>query len=193
MTEKIEPLAGQRQSGESSKAVVACNDYLRMGVGRSLRGLIQKYNEDSTEKPPTKHLTTIAGWSKQYSWVDRAEVYDKDVERRKTEYANEMMRSGLALDHERVKKLKDLFNLLYGELMEKGEGGVLHNLWLPDVKSIGAGQYAERVDIERYNSAIIKDILSVLNDLAAETGGRVKKNEVTGADGNEITFKVVRE
>lgn len=188
---KLKPLAGQRQKGESSKAVQACNDYLRMGAGRSLRLMVQKYNEPSTENAPTRHLNTLANWSSRFEWVARAEEYDAEIEAQKTAYANEMMRSGLALDYERVNKLKELFDLLFGELMEKGVGGVLHNLWLPDVKSIGSGQYAERVDIERYNSALVSDIRGVMDDLAKETGGRVKKNEITGAKGGVIEVSIV--
>ena len=190
---KLKPLAGQRQKGESSKAVQACNDYLRMGAGRSLRGLSEKYNsiqQDSTGNPPTRSFGTLGQWSLRYSWVERAVDYDAEIEAQKTAYANEMMRSGIALDYERVGKLKDLFELLYEQLMEEGDGGVLHNLWLPDVKQIGSGEYAERVDIERYNSPLISDILRVLDDLAKETGGRVKKSEVTGEDGGDITVVI---
>jgi hypothetical protein len=96
------------------------------------------------------------------------------------------MDSGLALIHERVQTLKELEGLLLNQLYEKGEDEVLHNLWLPDVKQIGSGENAERVDIERYNSPLITDIRGVLDDLAKETGGRVQKADLT-SKGEKIT------
>ena len=181
-------IVGLRQNGETHKAVIACNDYLRMGAGRSLSKLTQKYQESNT-KAPSKSFETIAKWSRRFGWVARAEQYDQQIEEQKTAYAQEMMRSGLALDYERVDKLKELFDLLYDELKEKSIDGVLHNLWVPDVKSVGSGEFAERVDIERYNSAIISDIRGLLDDLAKETGGRTQKKDITsGGDKIEIVF-----
>jgi len=188
---KLEPLTGKRQSGESNRAVQACNDYIRMGAGRSLLKLHKKYLETTAGKPPSKVLRTLSGWSAKYGWVVRATDYDAEIERQKTELSQEMMRSGVALDHERVSKLKELFELLFGQLFEEGEGGELHNLWLPDVKQIGSGEFAERIDIERYNSPIIGDIRGLLDDLAKETGGRTKQVDVIAA--GDITFRVVRD
>ena len=189
MSKKSEPknilIIGQRQSGETKKAVIACNDYLRMGPGRSLAKLRRRYAEDTSKYAITVHLRTLQGWSAKYGWVKRAEEYDTIIEQEKTTYAEEMMKSGLALDYERVAQLKELFDLLFKELHEKSKEGVLHNLWLPDVKSIGSGENAERVDIERYNSPIISDIRGLLDDLAKETGGRVQKKDVTSG-GKEL-------
>lgn len=166
--DELRLLTGERQSGESNKALQACNDYLRMGVGRSLRKLTRKYSETTTIKPPTKHLETLKKWSVNFGWVKRAEEYDVEIENIKTEYANEMMKSGLALDYERVSKLKDLFKTLEEELRNGA-------LWVEDSKS------------NKYNSSIISDIRGVLDDIAKETGGRVKKTELTGKDGGPIT------
>ncbi len=41
----IEPLVGQKQRGESYRAIQACNDYLRMGPGRSVAELRRNYQE----------------------------------------------------------------------------------------------------------------------------------------------------
>jgi hypothetical protein len=174
----VTPVLGERLSGESAKAVIACNDYLRMGPGRSFDKLLLKYHESTTETVPTIHRKTLANWSVKYGWVKRAELYDQEMERIKTEYAQQVMNSGLALDHERVEKLKELFNLLIGQLMKEVDGK-MPALWLPDVKQIGSGEFAERVDIERYNSPLINDIRGLLDDLAKETGGRVKNVDHT--------------
>ena len=177
MGKTVEPLTGERQSKESKNSILACNDYLRMGAGRSLRGLVAKYQQllhDSDTKPPVTTMKTVGKWSATYGWVKRAETYDAFIEDEKNAMAEEMMRSGLALDYERVGELKDMFELLMGELTETNESGVMHNLWLPDVKAVGG----ERVDIERYNSPLVGDIRGLLDDLAKETGGRVHKQEI---------------
>lgn len=196
MAQVLQPLTGQRQSSESNKAVVACNDYLLMGANRSLEKLLKKYSErepKATQKAPTKSISTLKDWCRSYGWVERSMAYDIEVENQKKQYAEEMLKSGLALDYERVSELKKLYELLLSQLMEQGNGGVLHNLWVPDVKQIGSGEYSERVDIEHYNSSLISDIRGLLDDLAKETGGRVKKSELSGADGSAITLKVIYE
>jgi len=86
---------------------------------------------------------------------------------------------GLALDYERVRKLKRLADFLEGQVYERGEAGDYHNVWLPDVKSVGSGELAERVNIERFNGALISEYRAVLDDLAKETGGRAKRLDLT--------------
>lgn len=190
--DRIEPLAGQRQSGETTRAVQAANDYLRLGRGRTLPLLLEQYcTEMSQNVPPTTVLRTLKHWSSRYDWAARAEAYDAELEAQKTARAQEIMATGLALEHERVEELKDLYALLKAQLYEQGEDGVLHNLWLPDVKQIGAGEYAERVDIERYNSPLVNDMRGVLDDLAKETGGRKQRlsHEGTG-ENNAIELTI---
>jgi len=58
------------------------------------------------------------------------------------------MQSGLALDYERAVELKRLAHFLIEQIYEQGEDGNYHNVWLPDVKQIGAGKNIERIDIE---------------------------------------------
>jgi hypothetical protein len=185
----LEPLAGQRQKKESSKAVQACNDYLRAGPGRSLVVLCQQYSKSHQESPPTLFLGTLKKWSSRYGWAERAESYDAKLEQQKTERAQEIMQSGLALDHERVVHLKHLSSFLEDQIYEQGKDGVYHNVWLPDVKQIGSGETAERVDIERFNSALIDQYRGTLDDLAKETGGRKTKTEHSGPDGGPIETK----
>ena len=187
----IEPLAGQRQKSESSRAAQACNDYLRMGAGRLLTTLAEQYLDSYGKSSPTAFLTTLRKWSAKYNWAARAETYDAEIERQKNERAAEIMQSGLALEHERVDVLKRLAGFLDGQLYERGEDGVYHNVWLPDVKQIGSGEFAERVDIERFNAAIIDQYRSTLDDLAKETGGRRLKQELDVTSGGEPIRVVV--
>jgi hypothetical protein len=110
-------------------------------------------------------------WCADYGWVERAAQYDAQVEEEKESRRREIMETGLALDYERVYKLKIFYDLLEKELSEGA-------LWLEDVKQIGGGKFAERVDILRYNSAIVSDIRGILDDIARETGGRVNKHNM---------------
>jgi hypothetical protein len=123
-------------------------------------------------------LATLKAWSKRYSWQHRADEYDAELERQKNERRQQVMNDGLALDFERVDKLKQLGHFLLEQIYEQGEDGLYHNVWLPDVKQIGSGDSAERVDIERFNAAIISELRGVLDDLAKETGGRRQKHDV---------------
>jgi len=176
MTDTVSLLAGERQNGESYRAIQACNDYLRMGPGRSLTALAESYAE-SPQNAPTANRWTLKRWCGSYAWVERAASYDARLEDAKNARAREIMESGLALAHERVVKLKNLAGFLEGQLYEQGADGVYHNVWLPDVKQIGSGADAERVDIERFNQGIISEYRATLDDIAKETGGRVVKQE----------------
>jgi hypothetical protein len=149
-------------------------------------------------------LATLKAWSAKYDWVARAELYDAEIERIKNERRREIMESGLALDHERVERLKGLANFLLDEIEktappvrvidEEGNEGLVdgerYRVWLPDVKQIGSGETAERVDIERYNSAIFSDLRGILDDLAKETGGRVAKQDITSG-GEKLESSVI--
>lgn len=85
----VQLLAGERQKGERDRAVIACNDYLLMGPGRSLRKLWEQYREQkrlqTAYKPPTVRLKTLSDWSVRYDWQTRAKLYDAEQERIKAE------------------------------------------------------------------------------------------------------------
>lgn len=197
----IELLSGVRQDGESDASVTACNDWLRMGSGRSFPSLLDNYQQLSTfqrgYQPPSTSYSTIRTWSSNYGWPERAKAYDVTWESRKTAEAAAVQNYGLALQHERLRELYQLAALLRGQIYELSEphpvtGRVaFSNLWVADVKSIGSGEFAERVDIERFNSALIEQYRKVLEDIAKETGGRVNKQEVTGSNGGALLIQWV--
>jgi hypothetical protein len=183
--EPLQPLCGDRQSAESDAAVVACNDYLRMGIGRSLAKLSERY-QNATDTPPTKRLDTLKEWSAAYGWQLRAKAYDAIAEDDKNVIRRSVMEEGFAVDYRRVNALNNLAAFLLGEIEETNDKGVHHNVWVPDVKMIGSGDLQETVDIERFNAPLIEQFRKTLDDLAKETGGRVRKNEHTGRDGKPI-------
>lgn len=182
--EPIQLITGQRHATESDKAVVACNDYLRLGSGRSLRDLYLSYREriESGSRAPTKRQATLFQWSTDFNWTDRAKAYDAQLEQAKNDALaarrREVFDDGLGLDFERVVKLKELAKDLEDQILatDRSPHG-RPNLWVRDIKQIGSGEYAEQVEIYRYNSALISDYRGVLDDLAKETGGRKQKQE----------------
>ena len=189
---EIRLLAGEAQSGERSAAIQACNDWLRMGPGRSLPMLYSRYTETSQNSPPTQSMGTLKQWSSRYDWSSRADEWDATAEDRKNAEYDLAMQTGLALDYERVNSLKRLALFLEGQIYERGATGDYHNVWLPDVKVVGYGDGAEVVDIERFNGAILQQYRGTLDDIAKETGGRVTKtqSEFTGKDGEALTIVI---
>ena len=153
----VELLAGAKQRNETSKAVQACNDYLRMGPGRSLRVLARRYNDHEQKLTPTRSMGTLGNWSTRYGWQDRGEQYDAELETLKTAEADAVMQEGLALAHERVRMLK--------ALAEDLEPFVILGI-------TKKGQEVKAVD-----PAAVAQLRGTLDDIAKETGGRVIKSE----------------
>lgn len=91
--------------------------------------------------------------------------------------------TGLALKEERVKRLTLLAAMMEEDLF----GGVL---WTNDLKSIGSGDQQQVVEFEEFNGAEVQQYRGVIDDIAKETGGRVQRQEHTGADGGAIQQEV---
>ena len=184
---------GQR---ESKRANQALRDYVLMGPARSLRSLRASYVDNPLA--PTCAWQTLSKWSVIYNWVDRADCFDDaQARKQKAEYdarRREIMETGLALDHERVEKLKQLHTKLDGYLADED------HIWIKDKKSIRVGSSVgmgdggkpiligdyEVIDLVSFNAPLIGKILETIEALAAETGGRVRKTELTGKNGGPI-------
>ena len=165
----VSVLAGERQAGETSKAVQACNDYLRLGPGRSLRVLAAKYTDLQQNATPTRSFNTLGAWSTRYGWQARAEEHDTELEARKNAEAEAVMSEGLALPYERVRMLKEMAEDLQPLQVRVG---------------IKRGEQIRIID-----PAVVAQLRGTLDDLAKETGGRVKKQEVTGKDGGPVMIR----
>jgi len=90
------------------------------------------------------------------------------------------LNTGLALKEERVKKLKTLAAKMQADILKD-------RLWVQDVKSIGSGPSTQIIDFEYFNKAEVDAYRGVLDDIAAEVGGRVNKNETIA---KEIDYKI---
>ncbi len=195
---KVELLMGEPRERESRRAIIACNDYLRMGSGRTLVLLGQRYRVSTQNNVPTTSQSTIEFWSKRFDWQARAGAYDAELERQKNEAEakrrEEILGSGFALHYERVSALKEVADLLLTEIRaQAGEDEVdplvigvdastasqreRPSVWLRDVKQIGAGEDAEKVAIVRFNAAIFDKFYQALDDIAKEVGERVTKTQ----------------
>ena len=181
-TGEVTPIFGTRHVSETDRAVVACNDYLRMGAGRTMVELHENYVEAKKrrESIPTTSQQSLYEWSSRFGWASRCREYDAEIDGIKNETAQQILGSGLALSHERVLSLKTLAVKLESELNED-EG-----LWLEDFKQIGHGKSSRAIRIVRFNGSLIHQFRNTLDDLAKETGGRVHKQEFTGAEGSPL-------
>lgn len=190
-------LSGDPQSGETARAIQACNDWLRLGPGRTLPELLRRYAKTPQYPPPTRALDTLKDWSARFGWETRGVAYDAAQDAQRTTERQRVFQHGLALDYARVRKLQKLAAFLEAQLYEQGHNvngeQVFHNVWLPDVKSIGSGPSAERVDLERFNGDLIRQYRETLEDLAKETGGRVQKADITSGGQPLITADVLAE
>lgn len=164
-------------------------------------GLVQRFTAAYYESPPTTSEGTLKQWSSKFKWAERAVAFDADWDRIRTAEREAELAYGLALDYQRVKKLKRLADFLEDQIyavVEITEPGsdtskrVHPNVWVHDVKQIGGGEDAEKVDIERFNSALFTQYRETLNDLAKETGGRIQKSQTdaTIQGSVDVTYRV---
>jgi len=144
---------------------------------------LEKSREVSSSSP--KSWREMAAF---WHWKERAEAWDQYLSDQVSEAAQaeriRILTSGYALRHERVRVLNELAALLLGEANEQDKR------WLPDVKSIGSGEMAERVDIVRFNTGLIEQARKTLEDLAAELGERIKNVDIKSG-GEKLPSAVV--
>lgn len=155
-------------------------DYLALGRDRSLEKLASRY-QTGTKPAPARSLTRLKQWSAAFGWQRRLqEIADREakaVEEREAARLRQIMETGYGRPEERVQLLKRLLDLCVEDVTTGGRR------WVKDVKSIGSGEFAERVDLERFNAPEFDQIRGLLDDIAKEKGERVKRTEVTGKNG----------
>jgi hypothetical protein len=168
---------------ETPKSAAAFHEYCLLGYDRSLAKLALKLGRTSAY---TRHLES---WSAKYNWQERAREYDAHwIEEQDKVIAQEravVIRTGFALQHKRILSLDRIVTKLI-EMTEDED-----KVWLPDVKAIGNGPNAERVDLVNFNAPLFALIDKYKASIAAEMGERVKKTELTGKDGGPIKIAPV--
>lgn len=160
---------------ETPRAAAAFREYCFLGPGRSLAKLLEHLRQSGGKV--TVRLRTLETWSSQYSWQERIKAWDEEQFKAEEEAIAEerkrVLRSEYALMHKRVellnRKVKQLVDITDDE----------ETIWLDDVKSVGSGPGAERVDLKTFNADAFKELREYLDDIAAEMGERIKKKELS--------------
>ena len=105
---------------EVPKAAKGFDDYYALGPSRSLRALHQSYIE-STVKPPTVHIRTLAKWSTEHGWQQRVKDRDGEVAKAHLDRLKETAtESGYALYWKRIADLNQLAERLFSLLTIPG-------------------------------------------------------------------------
>jgi len=101
-----------------------------------------------------------------------------EIEEIKATDEHKALNEGLALKSIRVAKLKKLAALCGADIF--GD-----SLWVDRVKMIGSGNAQRVVNYEEFNKAECDVYRGLLDDIARELGGRVRKQEVDVTSGGE--------
>jgi hypothetical protein len=173
--------AWEQLPGESSLWYGRFTRFKLMIFGRSVAAVFrEEMRGNERNEPPGRWYEE----SKKWNWEARATEWDAfQTEETEKVIAREralVLRSGFALQHKRVLALDRLANKLI-EMTEDED-----KVWIPDVKAIGNGPGAERVDLVNFNAPLFTLIEKYQASIAAEMGERVKKTELTGKDGEVL-------
>lgn len=170
----------EKQDGESSVWYRRFSRYLLMFPKRSVAAVYNEENnepdhgEENREKPrksePPGHWYEMA---KQWKWEERAEAWDAAQFAEEEKIKKRVIQTKWALQHRRILALQEVAQSLLDMMGDENK------VWVPDVKSIGSGPDAERVDLVQFNSDLYKEFREYISDIAEEVGGRVKKQETT--------------
>lgn len=128
----------------------------------------KEMNERSaTAKPPF----TITSQEAYYYRVTR----QIDVEAARLQRESEALNSGFAVRENRIIAINKLATKLYAELTDETNS----KLWTDMAKMLGPGQTYNYVE---FNKAEIDALRGLWDDMALETGGRVRRSDITSKD-----------
>jgi phage terminase small subunit len=163
------------------------NDSFSRNQERFLQALLLGKSIAASAKHAGISESTAFRWLKDLAIIaerERREATQREEEQ--LEIAH-ILNAGYAAMHRRVEALDKLAKKLESYMEDE------QKIWLPDVKAVGTGEFAERVDLVTFNDALISEYRATFADLAAELGHRVKKTkqEITGKDGKPIQTQQV--
>ncbi|HEX3642862.1 MAG TPA: hypothetical protein VHV10_16375 [Ktedonobacteraceae bacterium] len=177
MNDERKPWDQLEDEGESSLWYGRFRAYLLMGFKRSVNAVFQQELEERGGDWRDEAYGSWYDYAKKYRWDDRVAAYDAHwIEEQDKLIAQErevVIRTGFALQHKRIEAL----NSTLEELLEMKKDH--DKVWLPDVKAIGNGPNAERVDLVNFNAPLFTLIEKYANSIAAEMGERVKRKDIT--------------
>jgi hypothetical protein len=162
--------------------------YRLLGANRNVLAAYNSLRDEKGKHHVTRPPQTWYNAHKAWDWEKRATAWDAHclklaAERIESERVDALTQ-GFAVKAERIQALNDLAETLLAEVGDE------ERRWLRDVKSIGAGDNAERVETERFNAPLVHEFRGLLDDIAAEVGGRVSKTDITSG-GEKIKGYVV--
>lgn len=168
-----------RQEGEPAIWYSRFRRYLLLFPKRSVAAA---FHQEYSNKPENtrKSENPDGTWyekAKAWHWEERAQAWDAAQYAEEEQARKRILQSGWALDHNRIMTLIEVTQVLRQMVNDPAQ------IWLPDVKAIGSGPGAERVDLVQFNADLFRELREYLTDIAEETGGRVKstKTEHSGS------------
>jgi len=171
-------LKGEKQPYESTRAILACNAFLRLGPGRTVPKLLKTFEEIQANgggDPPTKSIGTLGQWQSRFNWAQRAAAYDASFEEQRDEAFEDAFKDGLSVPYKRIEELTAIFEDIAPHIMTP----LLDNDGKP-ILHPESGDPLMLVD-----TRVVAQVRGVLDDIAQETGGRVKKIAPTTPDGKK--------
>lgn len=164
--------------------------FTRFRLMEPVRSVAAAYTLEHPTSSDDKERQKIPGaWyqkSHEWHWDERATAWDahqtQEVEQQIAAERAKVLKTHYALMHQRIRDLDEVATVLKQELLDPNKR------WLADVKSVGTGPTAQRVDLITFNDALIREWRAALSDIASELGERVKvtKQELTGKDGTPL-------
>src|SRR6266700_8364762 len=124
---------------------------------------------------------TAYRWMSEPTFQVERKRRESELSKLEQEEITRILTSGYALMHRRVEALDRLAKKLEAYMEDE------HNIWLPDVKSIGTGPTAERVDLVTFNDRLLSEYRATFADLASELGQRVKKTDIEHSGAIDLT------
>lgn len=113
--------------------------------------------------------------ARKHQWVERASAWDAaqiaEIEKSVAAEKARTLLTDYTLMYRRVAQLNEQAKQLIAILDDPSK------VWMPDVKAVGTGEFAERVDLVTFNAALYHEIRATFDDIAKELGERIKKAE----------------
>lgn len=141
------------------------------GKTEEKRGIDVTLEQHLPKKAPNNWYET----AKKYRWIERAAAFDAfqiaEIEQKLAAEKARTLLTDYAVMYRRVAQLNEQAKQLIAMLDDPNK------VWVPDVKAIGSGPDAERVDLVQFNDSLFREIRATFDDIAKELGERVKKAE----------------
>lgn len=167
----------EQRPEESAKWFARFERYRLMEPPRSITIVFQQEEVTKNRENPRKKLG--GDWyeaAHQFEWEKRAAAWDAEQtaerERQIKAEKERILTTRFALMHKRVEALNALASKLI--ILTGDEDKV----WLKEIKTIGTGKEAKRIETVEFNEGLFREIRGLLADIAAEMGERSKRDKL---------------